>query len=85
MQLQERAGNVEHKANMRASHQTFLALLGATGALALFPDCANGPLKNETICDTSACMKPVERLLSCSLTCLSTARQSEITCRPLYA
>ncbi|KAF2199971.1 glycoside hydrolase [Delitschia confertaspora ATCC 74209] len=36
-----------------------LALLGANGAYALFPDCVNGPLKNNTICDTSK--SPVER------------------------
>jgi beta-D-xylosidase 4 len=34
-------------------------LFYATGAWALFPDCVNGPLKNNTICDTSA--SPVAR------------------------
>jgi beta-D-xylosidase 4 len=40
---------------MYSSHH-YLALLWATGAYALFPDCTNGPLKNETICNPSACM-----------------------------
>ena len=39
---------------MYSSHH-YLALLWATGAYALFPDCTNGPLKNETICNPSAC------------------------------
>ncbi|KAF2179690.1 glycoside hydrolase family 3 protein [Zopfia rhizophila CBS 207.26] len=34
-------------------------LLCASGAVALFPDCVNGPLKNNTICNTSA--SPVDR------------------------
>jgi len=44
------------------SSQHYLALLWATGAYALFPDCTNGPLKNETICNPSA--SPLERAKS---------------------
>ena len=31
-----------------------LALLASPAASALFPDCVNGPLSNNTVCDTSA-------------------------------
>ena len=31
----------------------------ATDVRAVFPDCANGPLANNTVCDTSA--SPIER------------------------
>lgn len=41
---------------MYTTKQYYLAFLWATGAYALFPDCTNGPLKNETICNPSACM-----------------------------
>lgn len=37
---------------MAATLVSLLALAGA--ASALFPDCVNGPLKNNTVCDTSA-------------------------------
>ncbi|KAF1949057.1 glycoside hydrolase [Byssothecium circinans] len=47
---------------MSTSYRYFGTLLFASGALALFPDCVNGPLKNETICDTSA--SPAERARS---------------------
>ncbi|KAF2252937.1 glycoside hydrolase family 3 protein [Trematosphaeria pertusa] len=47
---------------MSASYRYLPALLWASGALALFPDCVNGPLKNETICDTSA--SPLDRARS---------------------
>src|SRR3954447_19120490 len=38
---------------------TFVSLLLAmSGAVAaLFPDCANGPLRNNTVCDTSASVR----------------------------
>lgn len=41
---------------MYTTTQYYFALLWATRAYALFPDCTNGPLKNETICDPSARM-----------------------------
>jgi beta-D-xylosidase 4 len=48
---------------MYSSHQ-YLALLWATGAYALFPDCTNGPLKNETICNPSACKHEILDVLA---------------------
>lgn len=42
---------------MYTKHQYLAALLWTTGAYALFPDCTNGPLKNETICNPSACTR----------------------------
>jgi len=51
VQQEERS---EHRIIMYSS-QHYLALLWATGAYALFPNCINGPLKNETICNPSAC------------------------------
>jgi hypothetical protein len=47
---------------MFTSTRGLQALLFATGACALFPDCTNGPLKNETICDSSACKITFKRL-----------------------
>lgn len=38
---------------MHRSHP-YLTLVWATSAYALFPDCTNGPLRNETICNPSA-------------------------------
>lgn len=47
---------------MFTSPRPLSALLFAAGVYAqtqfAFPDCQNGPLKNETICDTSACQFP---------------------------
>jgi hypothetical protein len=40
---------------MASNRRQLLSLLFMGGAYALFPDCVNGPLKNETICDASAC------------------------------
>lgn len=34
-------------------------LLFVSEVLALFPDCVNGPLRNNTVCDTSACKFPL--------------------------
>lgn len=39
---------------MYTAHIYLQALVWATGVLAAFPDCTNGPLKNEKICDSSA-------------------------------
>jgi beta-D-xylosidase 4 len=40
---------------MAAFSLAFLALLAAPAAAqAIFPDCVNGPLANNTVCDTSA-------------------------------
>ncbi|KAF2636649.1 glycoside hydrolase [Massarina eburnea CBS 473.64] len=47
---------------MTTSYRLLGALSFALGVSALFPDCVNGPLKNETICDTSA--SPAERARS---------------------
>ncbi|KAJ4400986.1 hypothetical protein N0V91_008240 [Didymella pomorum] len=47
---------------MYTTTQYYLALLWATGAYALFPDCTNGPLNNETICNPSA--SPLDRAKS---------------------
>lgn len=40
---------------MASNRGQLLSLLFVGSAYALFPDCVNGPLKNETICDASAC------------------------------
>ncbi|KAF2874785.1 glycoside hydrolase superfamily [Massariosphaeria phaeospora] len=47
---------------MSFAYRYLATVLWAGGALALFPDCVNGPLKNETICNTSA--SPLERARS---------------------
>jgi beta-D-xylosidase 4 len=39
---------------MPTSSRYLAALCLATSVHALFPDCTDGPLKNETICDKSA-------------------------------
>lgn len=39
---------------MAQTRITATALLAATASAALFPDCQNGPLSNNTVCDTSA-------------------------------
>jgi beta-D-xylosidase 4 len=39
---------------MAAHRGHLLALLWASGVYAVFPDCVNGPLKNNTICNVSA-------------------------------
>ncbi|PSN63439.1 glycoside hydrolase [Corynespora cassiicola Philippines] len=47
---------------MISSRRYLPVALLAAGTSALFPDCVNGPLKDETICDTSA--SPLERARS---------------------
>jgi len=44
---------------MPGSYRYLAPLLLAGGAYAVFPDCVNGPLRNNTICDTSAGMSQV--------------------------
>lgn len=45
-----------------------LALLAAPAAADLFPDCPNGPLANNTVCDTSASVGDRARALVAALT-----------------
>ncbi|KAF2730214.1 1,4-beta-D-xylosidase [Polyplosphaeria fusca] len=47
---------------MTVSKKYLAAALCVNGAVALFPDCVNGPLKNETICDVKA--SPLDRAKS---------------------
>lgn len=44
------------------------ALLASTAAAALFPDCQNGPLANNTVCDTTASVSARAQALVAALT-----------------
>jgi hypothetical protein len=63
---------------MPTSSRYLAALSLATGAYALFPDCANGPLKNETICNKSASksFREISGRVDSVLIRISTARES---------
>jgi beta-D-xylosidase 4 len=43
---------------MPALYPFLAAIVFTTGTYAVFPDCINGPLKSETICDRSASKLP---------------------------
>lgn len=46
----------------------FLALLAAPAVADLFPDCVNGPLSNNTVCDTNASVADRAKALVAVLT-----------------